>query len=294
MRLLFLLLLLATSEVHACDLWGHEDFAQELRSHSFEISQLMRRSHVQCKNLKAGESRILSMPSNESPTAYPTAYRLTQLKDKTFQSEVKLNILPGKGVSKQDATNFKEFIKHCLKSAKPYLTGPNGESFSVAISEDSKVPVSQVYLFKQVPRVDSQDFDFDMTCPVVVHELMHLHGLVDEYLETKTEAVKTPLGMFPIEGEASGPETTMAYNCRSLGPKKSLMSDQYQSYVEKTSTRTKTKKVCVQMIYANAGAAQEFCPKGWKSVKRTDVDYDPSADLNFGAVTQLFHELWFS
>lgn len=56
-------------------------------------------------------------------------------------------------------------------------------------------------------RSNSRSFSEDITCPEIVHELLHHTGLVDEY----------------VEHEPSKDGKTRLFNCRIVGPENSVM-----------------------------------------------------------------------
>lgn len=101
----------------------------------------------------------------------------------------------------------------CLAQVAPRLTGPTGEKLTVGLSAPRAKGMGpfQIEISQGLRRGDSQHWDLNWECPAIVHEVMHLMGLVDENRETEL-----------VNGHS--------YDCRASGPDDSLMSNPANAY----------------------------------------------------------------
>src|SRR5262249_54052886 len=128
----------------------------------------------------------------------------------------------------------------------------------------------------------------NITCDVVLHETMHVLGLVDEYQETSDGAIVGADGKVRfVDDIATAGKGETAFNeqdCRIQGPSDSLMAHQYAAYdkykqsyhVVRCNCATyfagrKPMKNCEKKIAGLMKPGLTACPKG----TMTDVgEYD--------------------
>lgn len=93
--------------------------------------------------------------------------------------------------------NTTAYAAQCLEQAAPYLRGPNGEQLRIELVT-GPAPVGlkpqQIYITERPVRGHSTYWTTQWQCPQVVHEVMHLVGLVDAYSDPSV------------------------YDCRAVGP----------------------------------------------------------------------------
>ncbi len=101
----------------------------------------------------------------------------------------------------------------CFEAAKPYLGGPGGERLIFKLAPPTEGSV-EVRISSHEVRGHWRLWRSTWACPQLMHEVLHLYGLVDEYEEPE-------LGQF---------------DCRAVGPTSSMMSFPGVAY-EKVSSR---------------------------------------------------------
>ena len=78
-------------------------------------------------------------------------------------------------------------VKKCMEEANKKMLGPNGEQLKILIygkdeRECSGMPI-QIQIGSKDHRSNSKKYGSDIGCPVITHEILHLLGLCDEYVE---------------------------------------------------------------------------------------------------------------
>ena len=82
---------------------------------------------------------------------------------------------------------YREKVQKCLKEANTMMLGPNGEKINLSIS---KIPECSTQKQSRPTRIAigltgslsySHRYAADIDCPLIVHEILHLAGLCDEY-----------------------------------------------------------------------------------------------------------------
>ncbi|MGK5088500.1 hypothetical protein WDW86_13155 [Bdellovibrionota bacterium FG-2] len=142
----------------------------------------------------------------------------------SYEALVNLRFLDSNGnFSETLANKYQALAQSCYDRVRPKLRGLHGEHLKIALArtrpglpaaEESAIKINKHWFF----RSDSTEWKNHPGCPLIVHETLHLLGLVDEYAETKIKIL--------------GPDTLkhLAYDCRSIGPIKSVMNNQILAY----------------------------------------------------------------
>ena len=73
-------------------------------------------------------------------------------------------------------------LNQCLRRVQNGLRGPNGERLSLKLS-DPQAPTTRIQVFEAGARSNSVQWAADADCGTMVHEVLHLLGLCDEYPE---------------------------------------------------------------------------------------------------------------
>ena len=75
--------------------------------------------------------------------------------------------------------------QYCMERANEKMLGPNGEKLQIQIQPSSNTcqQVHKISIVEKSSRTNSQNYAANVNCPAVVHEVLHLLGLNDEYKE---------------------------------------------------------------------------------------------------------------
>jgi hypothetical protein len=203
--------------LNACWSEGSADFTLGLAS-------LGRSIHLagQCIQPQVGESpRLVSTQA----TGLAAHFLLSRPSEEEHLAQLNLRFSP----SDRDA-EFRERATFCLDGFQDNLLGPNGQRLRIELPQDaSSLPAALASTLITIQpddyRANSSNWDADINCSTILHELLHLLGLVDEYEErwlgyhhgADGGLVKATLESDPGLSE---------YGCRSLGPVDSIMSNQ--------------------------------------------------------------------
>jgi hypothetical protein len=173
-------------------------------------------------------------------------------------------------------SKYNAWARECYKKAPP-LRGPNGEILRIKLAVDNPgVPAPdqreiKIVADKPGERADAGKWREKMDCPAVLHETLHILGLIDEYEETAKGVVVT------AEGEVKDVETgatKTTFDCRVLGPVDSVMWGQTAAYdackpgtlLDLCRCTATTPAACHKEMQAQAAGAA--CPPERRSVDR--------------------------
>ena len=146
-----------------------------------------------CKELFIGEGRLVEMNWRQSPTqvgAHYAVHRKTQ-----NEYEILLNLrfkadgaYDGRVSRSHVDDHYRRHARSCIRDFGGKLSDRLGRRIKLRIVPDndkdlkSVVPAAPLISVSQSGiRDSSRRWSSDIACPVVLHELMHLIGLVDEY-----------------------------------------------------------------------------------------------------------------
>lgn len=229
---------------------------------------------VECHHLKENESAVIDWSSFISPTRVAHSYRLTRTGNKSYLSEIRLNFTPVADETIPDAKieKFRERIQGCLESSAPFFKGPDGKTLKIQLSTDQKVPLTTIKVTEKPIRENSDTYSLTSTCPTLIHEILHLHGLCDEYheetigieVDAKTGAFKYLTDLGSTTG--TGTTTAAAFDCRHLGPEPSVMRNPWAAVIESRNWATWEYEVCVGE--QNSSGQLGSCGAGGSSEKR--------------------------
>lgn len=188
-----------------------------------------------CVQLKAGESRVIN---GDPGTGIPAQYTLTRNAEKSYTARVNINFdASDLGFSEPKAKKLEQDkvrakARDCLGRASNLLRGPKGEKLTLALYDSvdlaNSVPEpSRIDIRLQKPgfRSDAGNWEQDIDCDTITHEVLHLLGLVDEYSEPSM-AISPETGK--IVDAVSGQPTSD--NCRITGPATSVMHSQWFAF----------------------------------------------------------------
>jgi hypothetical protein len=172
-------------------------------------------------HLKKGESINVNI---DKEYAQPK-YRLSKTGKKSYRAEINLlfsDIWDGNKKITNYNSVWRHKVKKCLSIYNKYLKGPDGESLKIVLSK--KAPQHIISIQDEKLRPTSTLYSEGMTCPLILHEILHLLGLVDEYEETQLGfRMDKATGDLKYVTEDS---EIKIYDCRALGPEDSIMNNE--------------------------------------------------------------------
>lgn len=215
-----------------------------------------------CTPLEVGESRVTS--KNDRLADYvEQKYAVTNIGNDTYRVDLNINFVPDH-VAFQDETSgsaasaaMLERVRGCAEKANSAASDSLGRKLQFNIltpSESAELPeglrppeVNIMVRAADAGRQNSRAYNENITCAVVIHEMMHLMGLHDEYPEShignythKTTGVVTPYynsnGTFNAEGMAlvdanrDDYEAELSYQCRAVPNKSTIMKNTHSFF----------------------------------------------------------------
>lgn len=189
-----------------------------------------------CRQLAVGDSHVVDSSNlgTRSPTGISMRYSMERTGDKSLKARLNLNFKPKPGTNVSEKEMF-DRAQACMNDLSPYFKGPEGEVMAIDIinSDDAKKLKSS----QRPPRIDisisgpghrsnSGDYESDIDCPTIAHEVMHLMGLCDEYSEQWIGNSYDPVTGKIVANNASGAKFVNSYNCRVVAKVPSIMSNQ--------------------------------------------------------------------
>lgn len=189
-----------------------------------------------CRQLAVGESQVVdsNMISTRSPTGISMRYSLERTGEKNLKARLNLNFKPKPGINVTSQEMF-DRARGCMKDYSPYFKSPDGEVMAIDIinSEDAKSlkssqrpPKIEISISGPDHRSNSGDYESDIDCPTIAHEVMHLMGLCDEYNEQWNGNYYDPESGKIVDKNAPGAKFVSTANCRVLAKIPSIMSNQ--------------------------------------------------------------------
>lgn len=168
-------------------------------------------------------------------------YRLTKTSEKTYLAEINLVFSEVWDGDRQITNRNKMWstkVQRCLNKYNPYLQGPDGESLKIKLS--AQAPRVVINVQEALERIESNVYSDKMQCPAVLHEVLHLLGLADEYKETQVGySMNKVTGALELVWEGA---EIPAYDCRAMGPEDSVMNTETLAVEEVLSKNRSTKK----------------------------------------------------
>ncbi|MGZ3657185.1 MAG: hypothetical protein ACXVCS_16645, partial [Bdellovibrionota bacterium] len=143
-----------------------------------------------CTRLAVGASAIVDYTFETSPTGTSARYGLSRPKDSTYLAELNLEFERGEGfpddlTPKELNGKYRKRVADCLNEYENSLKNERaGKSLILRLTDNAAVPVSQISVVAPGKRANAAAYPSDISCPVILHELMHLLGLADEYSDT--------------------------------------------------------------------------------------------------------------
>ncbi len=241
-----------------------------------------------CRPLQVGSLKNFSISRKDSPTTVPHKYQLERINESEYK--IKFNIVfkddPKTKIysTKARAYSFvwRKFANECLAKLGNKIKGPNGEILKLEVEESvdiSTVPQIVVNL-KDAGRAHSREWIKDMPCATVVHELLHVTGLVDEYEEKQIGIKLNPkTGKYSyVKVDADLP----AYDCRVWAQSPAIMSSQEEKWRQVFAPWQAKTSLCV------CGEIESICKEYFEERKKL---YEPYSLGKEGPIMELPVEL---
>lgn len=236
-----------------------------------------------CEGLKIGQSETISITESESPTTVEHSYRLTRAGENKYVAEVNVDFVPAAeydgaaGRSDELDALFRQRVSQCLLAVKSVLKSPAGEELEIKLSAKgaSDPPPQQIEIATLNHRSSSRKYESGIDCPTVIHEVLHLLGLCDEYAEKLRGYITDPVTGVTSLSDQKAEAARKAYDCRALGPADSVMSDQHAAFSSVFPRRKILFKTCdcpssqecdakaLQIKTQMKGKPLSSCPEGF-------------------------------
>ncbi len=180
-----------------------------------------------CHGLRPGEFRVWSeedygdiwRASGETRFFYlRPPYTIQRTGESAWKAIIAVDFIATPGVDMTPG-QMRRRVNTCLGQFNPHLKGPNGEQLEIVVTDSSGngldprlVPpaAKDISFLAAGARSNSQAYAADIDCPTILHELLHLLGLSDEYKETAEHRYDS--------------------TCRTQHGERSVMSSQWEVY----------------------------------------------------------------
>jgi hypothetical protein len=178
-----------------------------------------------CSEMQVGESRVIDYPiftpEINAVQVFPR-YLLNRVADNangkaSYEAAVQVKFIPKAGEN-LDVQAMLDYTNTCYANLPP-IESQNGESLKIRMALPGEAaPARAINLTGvKLPREDMVNWSTQSNCRTLVHETLHLLGLVDLYHEPE---MKTATG-------------SLMYDCRKTGPVDSVMDDLGKAHFSK-------------------------------------------------------------
>jgi hypothetical protein len=169
----------------------------------------------------------MAYPSRHNPL--PQQYGLRRSGEREYEVYVNVDFTAaanydGNLRTKQELNaHYKRFMRQCFRTHENNLVDEYQRKIKLKVYDEAGSPLEaappliKIDIVGANARSRSLAYAKNIDCPTVVHEVLHLTGLSDEYEETL-------IGYNSTETRTGAPP---AYDCRPIGPRDSIMRDQW-------------------------------------------------------------------
>ncbi len=212
-----------------------------------------------CEQMKVGESlntEVLPTETDDYIENIHKPYVLYQKNENVTQAKINLEFVEGANYSGHSSSHagsslndeFKAKANSCLSEANKHMYDPaTGKRLEIVL--DSSAPKQEIEIGAHNHRSNSGEYNPNIECSAIVHEVLHLLGLKDSYREEQSgytmsdagdlefhsnlsEAIGVEIKFDQVNGNSvlvKDPSSDKTYSlksdCRSIGPMFSIMSD---------------------------------------------------------------------
>ena len=221
----------STIKIPTCEL-------RSVKSAFLEAAELVKEKYKarDCEPYQENEIRSADDRSHsDSPTSISRAFT-TQRRGASNIYDVRVT-MDLSFMENESMTKFmKERIEKCLEFTHGKIISPEGHDLRLNVSfEKQKQSAYLPYIHKvevawDVKRINSELYSYLMDCPSIIHEVSHLLGMVDEYKEKSRGYKKNDKGLRILDEELGEITKKPAYDCRTEGPKDSIMNNESEAF----------------------------------------------------------------
>ncbi len=223
-----------------------------------------------CSELKVGApAKIIRRDFISSLSGVSQSFQISRDSETEFTAEVNLRFKTELLINTETAL---QEAQSCLTDFQPFLLGPNNEKLKIKISKSMYLKPQEVSLGKVILNSPDQ-FTYPLNCGLVLHEVLHLFGLVDEY----DQNVSTPELL--RRTNRLGDQLRAKYDCRVIAKEDSVMKLQNNLIPKLLPTYTfeadfcqckAVGGVCVES-FKNFKFNSNACPKNFKIIHTNPV-----------------------
>lgn len=139
----------------------------------------------ECRPMNTGDWVVID--EHSGPTGIGADYALTKVSPQKWVAALSLDVQSRHGVTSAEMFGR---INQCMSAVNPAMRGPNNEQLEIKIltpDEASKLPrgkrppTVEIDIQPTGARSHSKAYAADINCSTIVHEVLHLLGLCDEY-----------------------------------------------------------------------------------------------------------------
>ncbi len=170
-------------------------------------------AEVNCLELNVGQARVVDTTNGNVAAGYV----LERTAQNTYRLSINVNLVTSE-VTPENMASLEARMRSCVADWNPVMRGPRGEQLTIQLTNPTetaalpadapRAPVHFVQVHNNYPRANSNNYARTVDCPTIMHELMHLVGLCDEYAES---------------------DPALGYQCRVVPTQNTLMSNQIQT-----------------------------------------------------------------
>ncbi|WP_408097251.1 hypothetical protein ACJVC5_19655 [Peredibacter sp. HCB2-198] len=199
-----------------------------------------------CHDLPLNESIRVNHSFLGSKTIHQK-YTLVRSEEKTYDVYLNLKFKPSKGFKKEMALSFgglddqtingilnkfyPEKMESCFREYESSLADELGRKIRLHIYNEAvhktivKPPQVRISIKDSEFRSHSKAYNMSSDCPTLIHEALHLLGLVDEYVE-KWQGFSHKFSSLILRPLRPVNENVLpAFDCRAIGPDNSAMAN---------------------------------------------------------------------
>ena len=194
------------------------------------ISSFLHAYHgQQCMNYSIGDQRIHQ--------GDVSSYRVTKTAPGAYTASIALKFVPSDDYDNKDVPDhqvhdhYLQRVRDCMEDINRYMLGPGGTRLSISVQDASRespdlAPIKQISIKNSNSRSNVENYESDIDCQIIAHEVLHLLGLPDEY-----EVRHRGTHIHVENGDMDTTETTSlpSFNCRVV-QRNSIMADQGERF----------------------------------------------------------------
>ena len=219
----------------------------EMQIDDFDWDKLVQslKETSQCVDPKPGEQKTVhseTLPryrkrvvQRELDGSFSVPLNLTFYADEDYDGDVPKSQVP---------SHYRDKVKQCMNKANTKMLGPNGEQLKFVIQEPPKdlcqknnILSVDIAIGKKGMRSNSEKYEPNVGCSTIVHEVLHLAGLCDEYRESvkgyyvdpeTKEVIGNTDNKWDDVKQGKNPESadfSPMYDCRVTDYKPNIMSN---------------------------------------------------------------------